>query len=534
MYTTIPVKYLIMKALILILFLSTSLTAFPQQETIPLYSGKAPGSESWDRQPGETVVNGDIPVEYNIIQPTLTVYPARGPVNTGTSVIIAPGGGYFFLAVEHEGSDVAERLSALGVTAFVLRYRVVQTEDLMKEVGNAFSDQAIFEETVAPVIELAGKDGMQAVQWVRENAEAYGLNPDRIGFMGFSAGGGVTMSVAYKSEGQNQPDFIAPIYAYLPESLSSLPVPDKKMPAFVVVAANDEMKLATTSFDIYSKWIAAGQEAELHAYEKGGHGFGMRIQELPSDTWLKRFEDWLASRGLLWPAHPVGWAATTTYQSRKRWLDQQQALMSTDWPNLGRYAAENEKLSPPEKGESRVVFMGNSITEGWKNVVPEFFKGKPYVNRGIGGQTTPQMLARFRQDVIELDPDVVVILAGTNDIAGNTGPISLEDIFGNLVSMTELARANGIRVVLSSVLPAYDYPWSPGLSPNEKIPELNRMIRNYAEKEGIVYLDYFQAMADEKNGLKDEYGTDGVHPNLMGYKVMEPLAEAAIKKALEK
>lgn len=205
-----------------------------------------------------------------------------------------------------------------------------------------------------------------------------------------------------------------------------------------------------------------------------------------------------------------------------------------DWANTARFKEQNSKLSPPAKGEKRVVFMGNSITEGWINTCPEFFAGKSYINRGISGQTTPQMLVRFRQDVINLKPALVVILAGTNDIAGNTGPSTLEMILDNLISMCELAKANKIEVVLSSVLPAFDYPWKPGLEPAPKIIKLNEMIKNYADKNKIVYLDYHSAMVDERQGLKKELSGDGVHPNKAGYDIMAPLAEAAIKKALEK
>ena len=210
------------------------------------------------------------------------------------------------------------------------------------------------------------------------------------------------------------------------------------------------------------------------------------------------------------------------------------ALLAQDWPNLKRYAADNQKLSSPMKSENRVVFMGNSITEGWVKIDPDFFNGKPYVGRGISGQTTPQMVLRFRQDVIDLKPAVVVILAGTNDIAGNTGPMTLEQTLGNIISMTELAKANNIGVVLASVLPAFDYPWKPGLEPAEKIYRLNQMIKEYADQSGFVYLDYFSAMADERKGLKKGLGDDGVHPNLAGYKIMGPLAEEAIAKALKK
>ncbi|MEM9142521.1 MAG: SGNH/GDSL hydrolase family protein [Bacteroidota bacterium] len=204
-----------------------------------------------------------------------------------------------------------------------------------------------------------------------------------------------------------------------------------------------------------------------------------------------------------------------------------------DWAALNHFKADNARLDRPSKNENRVVFMGNSITIGWLNSRPDFFAKKPYVNRGISGQTTPQMLVRFRQDVVDLEPKVVVILAGTNDIAGNTGPVTLDMILDNIISMAQLARANGIEVVLCSVLPAYDYPWKPGLEPAKKIPQLNAMIQRYADANAIIYLDYFSSMADDRNGLPKKYAEDGVHPTVEGYKRMEPLVEEAIQNALK-
>jgi lysophospholipase L1-like esterase len=206
--------------------------------------------------------------------------------------------------------------------------------------------------------------------------------------------------------------------------------------------------------------------------------------------------------------------------------------MKNDWANLSRYRADNQKAGLPAPGENRVVFMGNSITDFWSEICPEFFAGKPYINRGISGQTTSQMLVRFRPDVINLKPKVVVILAGTNDIAGNTGPSTIEIIEDNLASMADIANINGIKVILSSVLPAFDYSWSPGQKPAEKIVALNKWIKEYASKKRFIYLDYFTPMADSRNGLKTEYSEDGVHPNLKGYKVMNFLAEDAISRAL--
>jgi len=208
-------------------------------------------------------------------------------------------------------------------------------------------------------------------------------------------------------------------------------------------------------------------------------------------------------------------------------------VQAQDWANTERFKLENEKLGKPTTNEKRVVLMGNSITEGWSKFSPEFFEGKSYINRGISGQTTPQMLVRFRADVIDLQPSVVVILAGTNDIAGNTGVATLEMILNNLISMVELAKANKIKVILSSVLPAFDYPWKPGLEPAEKIENLNKMIKEYALAHKIIYLDYYSSMVDSQKGLQSQYTYDGVHPNKAGYQHMEPLLEAAIKKALK-
>ncbi len=205
-------------------------------------------------------------------------------------------------------------------------------------------------------------------------------------------------------------------------------------------------------------------------------------------------------------------------------------LQAQDWANLNKYQNENSTLQPLTPGQKRAVFMGDSITEGWS--LTEFFTGKPYVNRGISGQTTPQMLIRFRADVIALKPSLVILLAGINDIAGNTGPSTLEMITDNIFSMAELAKANNIKVILCSVLPAYDFPWRTGSFPAEKIVTLNEMIKKYADANGIMYLDYYSAMVDERKGLNAAYSGDGVHPNKAGYEVMEPFVEKAIEEML--
>ena len=208
-----------------------------------------------------------------------------------------------------------------------------------------------------------------------------------------------------------------------------------------------------------------------------------------------------------------------------------------DFANITRFDKANLELKLHTKPDNRVVFMGNSITEGWVQIRPEFFKDRDYINRGIGGQTTPQMLLRFRQDVIDVNPKAVIILAGTNDIAGNTGYTSLETIIGNIKSMAEIANANDIKVIISSVLPAIEYLWKPGLDPASKIITINKAIKAYAEEKNFIYLDYYSAMVDDKGGLKvPDYtaANDLVHPNKAGYLVMEKLAQKAIDKALTK
>ena len=233
------------------------------------------------------------------------------------------------------------------------------------------------------------------------------------------------------------------------------------------------------------------------------------------------------------PAAPAP-AAQPNADELARQRAAQEEKLHNDWADLHKYQDANARLAAPAKNENRVVFMGNSITEGWAPHFATMFPGKPYIGRGISGQTTPQMLVRFKQDVVALKPKVVVILAGTNDIAGNTGPSTLEMIEDNISSMAEIAQANGIRVVLSSILPVYDYPWRPGLEPAPKIIAVNSWLRNWARAHGAVYLDYHSAMADGRGGMRPELAADGVHPTLAGYQMMAPLAEKAINEALRR
>ena len=231
------------------------------------------------------------------------------------------------------------------------------------------------------------------------------------------------------------------------------------------------------------------------------------------------------------PVDPIYTVASTSLTPEQVATLQKQGA---DWANLLRYREEDAKLPPPAAGEKRVVFMGDSITDGWGRWqgLPPFFPGKPYVNRGISGQTTPQMLLRFQQDVVKLQPSAVVILGGTNDIAGNTGLSTLGMIEDNLRSMAEIAKANHIQVILASVLPVTDYPWRRGLQPAEKVRALNAWIKGYAHDHGYVYLDYYSALTNAQGGLDPAMAKDGVHPTAAGYAVMAPLADKAIGQAL--
>jgi lysophospholipase L1-like esterase len=214
------------------------------------------------------------------------------------------------------------------------------------------------------------------------------------------------------------------------------------------------------------------------------------------------------------------------------WKKAHDAQLLIDFGGLDRFREADAALPAPKPGENRVVFMGDSITEDWR--LEKSFRGKPYINRGISGQTSPQMLVRFRQDVIDLKPKVVLILAGTNDIMENTGPMTTEQSGENIASMADLATANNIQVVLCSVLPSSEFAWSPELKPAPKIVELNAWIKKYAAEKGYIYVDYYSAITDDRGGLPPALSDDGVHPISAGFAIMAPLAEAGIEQALKR
>ncbi len=275
-----------------------AMTQGAEEKVVRLYDGPAPGSEAW-KLPERQIKFGPAmtPVIVNVVQPTLTVFQAQAGTANGTGVVICPGGGFCMLCIDHEGYDVARYLTARGVTCFVLKYRLLQceTENPMREASSGGN----FLEKVAPIIKLALADGLAAMAHVRTHAKDYGVQPDRIGIMGFSAGGIVAASVAYNYTAETRPDFVAPIYLAHDLVIHGDGVRDDAPPLFAVAATDDQFGLAPQSVAIYQAWVAAKKPAELHLYAKGGHGFGMNKQDLPCDTWPDRFADWLQMPGLL-------------------------------------------------------------------------------------------------------------------------------------------------------------------------------------------------------------------------------------------
>lgn len=517
------------------LYLTFAAMGLFAQQVIQLFEGNPPGSENWTWSEQVSTKNSfNTEVVYNVVKPTLTAYLPPYYLATGTAVIVAPGGAFHTLSINSEGIDVAKWLNSKGIAAFVLKYRLARsyTDDPVKELMGKMDDFEKLDEENAPIIPLAMTDGLAAVKYVRDHAKAFEVDPDKIGFMGFSAGGTVTMSVVYNSTDDNRPNFIAPIYAYEPAIIGST-LPAEKTPIFVAVAGDDQLDMVPYSINIYRKWFEAGHPAELHIFEKGGHGFGMHRQNLPTDKWTDRFWEWLKLHGYNKKLYPSKYEKLYGEEAVEISAKQEGERFRKDFGNLQRYKAANERIAAPKPGNKRVVFLGNSITEGWVLTDSAFFNKNNYIGRGIGGQTSAQILLRFRQDVVALQPQAVVIHIGTNDVAENTGPYDPEFTMGNIRSMVEIARANGIKVILASVLPATKFEWRRALGDrSDMIVELNRRIKTFSDQNGIPYIDYHSAMKNEKNGIVTDLAEDGVHPTLQGYKIMEKLVEEVIRKAL--
>lgn len=291
------------KITILFAFLMLAGITAKAQETVKLYAGKAPGSENWTQK--EAQMYSDLfktEVVYNVTDPSVLVYQVpKGVKNTGTAIVIAPGGGFQSLSINREGKELAEILSKKGITAFVLKYRLNKTEtnDPAREMMDKLKDRAAFEKKSLATIQLAAKDGKTALNYVRSNASKYGIDTNKVGIIGFSAGSTVAMETVLDNKAEELPDFVANIYGGPRPELLNVPAPEKKIPMFVCAASDDQLKLAPRSIQMYTKWLDAGQSVELHMYSKGGHGFGTGKQNLPVDSWETRFEEWLLLQGFL-------------------------------------------------------------------------------------------------------------------------------------------------------------------------------------------------------------------------------------------
>jgi lysophospholipase L1-like esterase len=349
-------------------------------------------------------------------------------------------------------------------------------------------------------------DMHELFQKLRANATKHKVTASKIGILAFG-------EIGLPSPALDQAEFVGIID---PGTLSKLKI-SAAVPLFIDQSGDNESTML-----FYSSRTKKGEKTDLHLHQQA-------VSDSARNTELI---SWMTGLDLM---KPISNEKTEAQRKQQDWANFMKVIddrLHNDWAWLKRYEGDNDKMPAPAKNEKRVIFLGNSITEGWINKDPGFFESHKYINRGIGGQTTPQMLVRFREDVVNLHPNVVIILAGINDIAGNTGPSRLENVAGNIISMAEIAKANGIKVILCSVLPAIGFPWHPGIDPVQSVIKLNVMLKSYADKNKLTYVDYYPALVDAQHGFKKNLVIDGVHPNLAGYKIMEPLAESAINKTL--
>ena len=517
-----------MKLLLTMLIVFVGVRASFAQEVVRLYAGAPPGSENWNWEEGEAYDEQlEVGVVYNVTTPTLEVFLPSEFKATGTAVVIAPGGGFRVLAMEHEGREVARALAAKGIAAFVLKYRVGRTTAASPFLPEPEDAEGRIDAGV--VINMALADGLQAMQYVRDNARKYNLHEDQIGIMGFSAGGTVALSVAYNADAASRPNFVVPVYPYEPAIVGSR-VPKSPTPLFLTVAGNDEYDMMPMAVSIYQKWTAAGQPAELHVYERGKHGFGMIKQGLPVDTWSERLLDWLRSHGLRKKLNPSKYEKLYGEVAVEQGQQQNLINLSMDFGGLERYRQANMILQGKAGTKGKVVLLGNSITDAWADIDTAFFAVHNLIGRGISGQTSAQLLVRFRQDVIDLKPEKVVIHIGTNDVAENTGPYDQGRTLGNIESMIDLAQANNIEVLLASVLPATQFQWRRELGDrSEEIVQLNERIQQLAARRNLRYIDYHSRLKNDKNGMDPDLAEDGVHPTLKAYSIMGQLLLEALK-----
>lgn len=498
------------------------------QGIVKLYDGPPPGSESWSWEEGKAFDEQlKVDVVYNVTTPTLEVFLPSEYKATGTAVVIAPGGGFKVLAMEHEGRAVARMLVEKGIAAFVLKYRVGHTTTDSPFLPEPTDVKERMDPDV--IINMALEDGLEAVKYVRSNASKYDLHPDQIGILGFSAGGTIALSVAYNSDQTSRPNFVVPVYPY-ESAIVSGQMPDLSTPIFVTVAGNDEYNMMPMALNIYQKWNDAGQPAELHVYERGKHGFGMLEQGLPIDTWSERLLDWLRSHGLREKLKPSKFEMQYGEETIEKWEQHNLVNLGMNFGGLQRYQQDNLALQKEAGNRQYTVMLGNSITDAWASIDSAFYAQNNLIGRGISGQTSEQLLLRFRQDVIDLKPGKVVIHIGTNDVAENTGPYDQKHTLDNIESMIDLAEANNIEAFLASVLPATDFQWRRELGDrSDEIVQLNEGIQQIAERRNLRYIDYHTPLKNDQNGMDPDLAEDGVHPTQKAYLIMGQLLLDALK-----
>lgn len=511
--------------------------------------------ENWNEFGGKRIVR-------NVMSPTITPFLPKAEEATGAAVVIAPGGAFMMLSIDSEGYDVARWLAARGVAAFVLKYRLRPTPADPAEFQN-FMMKA-WSQAPRGGLDLhqpAAEDAVQAVRLVRGRATEWGVDPKRIGLLGFSAGAAAAVSASLTPDSDARPDFLASIYG----PMTGVSVPTDAPPLFLAMAADDPL-FGDSPYELAKSWKSAGRSYEFHLYEQGGHGFGMETKGKTSDLWPEQFLKWMRTRGLLIRAStatPAAFASPATPRPAPQTIAELachprvgplftpeqllnprakplafptsfdpaivaalQSAAVLDPAGLCVYRDANRALPPPSV--RRVVFIGDSITEGWNEAAPDLFRGD-VLNRGIAGQTSSQMVLRFREDVINLRPRVVHIMAGTNDLNTPTGAAITQS---NITTMVELAKTHGITVILGSIPPASYFWTSPGLKPAQEIVALNARIKAFAAENRIAYVDYHRALSGPDFGLQDPLTNDGLHPNQPGYDRMTPLVETAIKNVL--
>jgi len=374
---------------------------------------------------------------------------------------------------------------------------------ILGDLGKAGCAGFLLQKSPSP---LTSADVARAFDYLQAHAAEYHIHPEKLGLLaldGSLPAGTATEPFAFLG-------LIDPM---------GLPKGKASSRAVFIAAAPDK---SADVLRFYSKAARSGVHIDLH----------LEGPAMPDGARSTQWIDWLGSLGYL---KPLSEEKTEALKSKEAWDNLAKFYddkLHKDWASLTRYEDDNARLGAPAAGEQRVIYMGDSITDSWINDDPGFFRTNQYIDRGIGGQTTPQMVVRFREDVVNLHPQVVIILAGINDIAENTGPSKIENVAGNIFTMCELATVHGCKPILCSVLPTSSFPWHPGIDPIPPILKLNALLQDYAREHHLSYVDYYSALVAGDKGMQKDRAKDGLHPNLAGYKVMEPLAKAAIDQTL--